>query len=142
MRGGEDVTPHSNVITLTTAWAGHCQDTTAGLLAAQHGRRGHHEPRHLTLLGAHLARLGGQEQVVLLPLLQTHLVDAGLKVLLGFLDGANLLLLLGSGLEEQQLDQRSNGLLSLFWFSFEDLKNLQKYHVNPAGLGTKYRPGE
>ena len=88
------MTLHSNVITLTTAWAAHCQDTTAGLLAAQHGRGGHHEPRHPPLLGAHLAGLGGQEQVVLLPLLQTHLVDAGLQVLLGFLDGAHLLLLL------------------------------------------------
>ena len=97
----QDVSPHSKAITLTTAWAGHCQDTTAGLLAAQHGRGGHHEPRHPPLLGAHLAGLRGQEQIVLLPLLETHLVDAGLKVLPGLLDRPDLLLLLLSRLQEE-----------------------------------------
>ena len=91
------MTLHSKVLTLTTSWAraGHRQNLPGGLLAGEDWRGGHHKPRQLPLPRAHLAWLGGEEQVVLLPFLQTHLVDAGLQVLLGFLDGANLLLLLG-----------------------------------------------
>lgn len=91
------------VVELTTVGTCCHLDPSRGLLGGEERRSGHHEPGHSGLAGQ-LSLLGGQEQVVLLPDLEVHLVDAGLEVGGGRGEGAEL----GSphprrGLDEQQL---------------------------------------
>ena len=107
------------ILKLTACWTGYGEDFSGGLLAGENWRSGHEEPRHLPLLGGHGPGLGGQEQVVLLAFLQVHGVDAGLKIFPWFINGPGPFL--GLWLQKQQLNKRSNCLLSILRLSFEYL---------------------